>query len=296
VLDPSQIANLSPAYKANRLRAASLVGSEFQLVRTTDNGGKPLGGAYVTRTERARQYFADFIWDGDGAGNIPVVLSGSTLKTITQQMHRINDYKSGDPGVVHDYHKMSRRPKALEYSERVIKRYPELGIAALPDGRLRIKGIPDAAQPININRDPTDPTTTFDVETRKLLAANPRFAGAGGHIYPNDTAPYFARGAEILAQIKYGIVNGQSASSLHTLIGDYYHVMVNARPFANVNQTIFMNQVNYLLRLTGHDGLLQGHLDHLFMRLDSDQAQLVWKEVLKGSFPTAPDLGVDGLE
>ena len=75
-------------------------------------------------------------------------------------------------------------------------------------------------------------------------------------------------------------------------IGQYYHVMVNARPYDQVNNSVFFNQTNYLLKLTGHIGISTGDLDHVMMRMSSSQMQAFWPHVLAGEVPNAKALGI----
>jgi hypothetical protein len=113
------------------------------------------------------------------------------------------------------------------------------------------------------------------------------------HFYPpgKHLQVYFDQAADHLFQAKKMISEGKTLEAQKE-IGRYYHVMVNARPYDQINNSVFMNQTNYLLKLTGHPGISQGELDHLFMRLNSKQVDQIWPQVLEGKVPSASGYGL----
>jgi hypothetical protein len=159
----------------------------------------------------------------------------------------------------------SRRPNAAVYREKLDA---ELGIGKMPEGGLPIRGIKQADWPKN---------------------------GAGGtHRYPPGTSmqAYSDVAADHLYSIRKLIADGKMTEA-QTEIGQYYHVMVNARPYDQINNSLFANQTNYLLKLTGHPGVEQGHLDHVLMRMSSEQVDQFWPKVLKGEVKNANAYGID---
>lgn len=268
---PEGALSLTPGYAANRGTATTITNPD-ELTRRRGNDGVPIDPEYVTKSREGLRYFDDRFWQQKGA------FSYEQFVDLNIEMHKLSDYKSGSPGEIRwSTFATSTRPRALEYSEGVFRRYPDLGLGSVPDGPLRIDGVPPEDSPFNISKG----------------------EGRGRHVYPPGPGlkSYFRQGAKLLSEIKDGMDSGRDPAELRGLIGDYFHTMVNARPFEAVNYSMYSNQVNYLLKLTGHPGLgRQGDLDHLFMRVDSRQARLLWGEVLKGNFPDSRELDVNGLE
>jgi hypothetical protein len=125
-------------------------------------------------------------------------------------------------------------------------------------------------------------------------SAWPRNYRSGVHTYPHEAylKTYYELGADHLYEIRNLIQRGEMTEAREK-IGHYYHVMLNARPYDQINNSLFSNQANYLLRLTGHPGFSQGHLDHLFMRMSSDQIDRFWPKVLSGEVKNARHYGFD---
>jgi len=59
-------------------------------------------------------------------------------------------------------------------------------------------------------------------------------------------------------------------------LADYYHTILYARPMGNVNNSMFMNQVNYLLKQAGMQPVPHGHLDHIATRVSKEQFRVVF--------------------
>jgi hypothetical protein len=64
------------------------------------------------------------------------------------------------------------------------------------------------------------------------------------------------------------------------LIAEYYHTAVYARPMGNVNNSMFMNQVNYLLKLSGREGISHGQLDHIACRVSKEHFKILFAKYL----------------
>ncbi len=137
------------------------------------------------------------------------------------------------------------------------------------------------------------------IEGKLPIRGLPRWAWpknhkAGTHTYPHESylKAYFDLGADHLYEIRNLIQRGEMTEAREK-IGHYYHVMLNARPYDQINNSLFANQANYLLKLTGHPGFSQGHLDHLFMRMSSEQIDRLWPKVLSGEVKNAHHYGLD---
>ncbi len=183
---------------------------------------------------------------------------------------------SDNPGVV-DHRKgipVSTRPNAVAYYNQLASEYK---LGSMVEGKMPIRGL-------DIN---DWPTNNFNTGTERVM---------GAHIYPagNSMKAYFKLGADYLYDIRSLIQQGKNVEAQQK-IGHYYHVMLNARPYDQINNSIFANQANYLLKLTGHKGIQQGHLDHVMMRMSSDQIDKFWPHVLNGKVKNANHYGIDGL-
>lgn len=222
------------------------------------------------------KHFDQFVWDEKSMAMSKTEFRKAYSSALDEN-HVLANYESKPgqfhaeyPGVRRDDARFmefpsSRRPNAAVYREKLDA---ELGIGKMPEGGLPIRGIKQADWPKN---------------------------GAGGtHRYPPGTSmqAYSDVAADHLYSIRKLIADGKMTEA-QTEIGQYYHVMVNARPYDQINNSLFANQTNYLLKLTGHPGVEQGHLDHVLMRMSSEQVDQFWPKVLKGEVKNANAYGID---
>jgi len=164
------------------------------------------------------------------------------------------------------------RPNAARYVDEVIRDFPELAIRkniGESGTRLRIDGVPEAQQPINV---------------------------AGGiHGYPPPDAldTYFRRGAQLLGEIQAEPPGSPKALEK---IAEYYHLMINGQPFMQTNQSLLMTQVNYLLRAKGvHPGMSQAYLDFFAYELEFPEFLKVFKLHVEGRLPQPSRYGITNL-
>lgn len=68
--------------------------------------------------------------------------------------------------------------------------------------------------------------------------------------------------------------NARSIMDQLKLIAEFYQISANIRPFEQVNNSLFMNIVNLLLRNSGLNGIPHGILDHLAMRMQPENFHL----------------------
>jgi hypothetical protein len=196
------------------------------------------------------------------------------LENISKEMHKVAAYgKNGDriyngatgkkvkPGTFWEHDGLQNSRPSRKYAQEVSD-----GLKLrlnLQDGPVQIKGLPAKACPLNYR---------------------------GIHVYPSSQYfhLYFDRGSELLRSLS-GMRPG-SPAALRT-IAEYYHTMANARPFNTINNSLFFNQTNYLLRRFGFDVVPQGYLDHLAHALQPDDFARVFQEYVKGRVPP-PSAGI----
>jgi hypothetical protein len=257
-----------------RYEAANIDEDFFVLSRHASEGGKinPESDYYI-KSQQAVHYFDDWFWKN----------SGDSFTTATNHMHRLSVYKNsrftGVTKTPEQYAGIIRptgianstRPEAYRYAEEIAKRF---NLGKVKSGSLLIH----PSIPIEIS------------------PANNLLGSLGHHMYPdgNYLKKYYEVAGQELNSIRTQIKGKDyDIQAVRAQIGRYYQVMANTRPYENVNNAMFMNQVNYLLRLTGHPGIPHGSLDHLMVRLDHHQAEIVWDAALQGRLPTDRQLGIN---
>jgi len=164
------------------------------------------------------------------------------------------------------------RPNASRYVAEVIRDFPELAIRKnIGEGgtRLRIDGVPEAQQPINVA------------------------GGIHGYPPPDTLDTYFRRGAQLLGEIQAEPPGSPKALEK---IAEYYHLMINGQPFMQTNQSLLMTQVNYLLRAKGvHPGMSQAYLDFFAYELEFREFLKVFKLHAEGRLPQPSRYGITNL-
>jgi hypothetical protein len=254
----------------------TLLGNQRPLVRQTELSGA-VQPDYKRRAKEARVLFSNWlqrVMEGDERITVQM------FTEMNNKMHQISHYegKSGTPGRVRSgEHLHVNRSEARAYVQKVFEEHGQkLGLGEVPNGRIAITGIEENKQPISIHEE----------------WAN------GYHQYPrgDDLGVYFARGAEILQQIVLEMKGTGERAKIRDLIGQYYHVMVNARPYDSVNNSMYMNQVNFLLTLNKFAPLTHGDLDHLFHRVNSEQAAKLWRLAVDNQLPNSVKLGTGEIK
>jgi hypothetical protein len=185
---------------------------------------------------------------------------------IITESHKILDYRSESPGVFHNWPvTYNDRPEAVTYAQRVIT---DFNLGNFQEGSLKIEGIPKESWPSN---------TT-----------------GGRHEYPapQHRQAYLKKASEAFFDILNGLKEGTNQEKLLENIGRYYYLMLHLRPFPQVNNSLFMGHVNYFLNLSGHKGISHSDIDHLMMRLNSEQAAAIWPKILNGELKSARQYGI----
>ncbi len=72
-------------------------------------------------------------------------------------------------------------------------------------------------------------------------------------------------------------------------LSDYYHTMINARPYWQVNQSLFLNQVNILLWRIWHPPVKHGYIDHIAHRVNYLDFRKIFKKHINNNLPLPKD-------
>ena len=124
------------------------------------------------------------------------------------------------------------------------------------------------------------------VAIKRVKQNLPENTEQGEHRYPSghkDLIPYF-RSAVISLN---AFMNTSNRDRKLRRLSDFYHTMINARPYTQVNQSLFMNQVNVLLQSIALPPVHHGHLDHLAHRFDYREFRQIFRLHHKGQLGMA---------
>ena len=183
--------------------------------------------------------------------------------------HKKASYKDstlGGKGMLRTTHLSALRPNAIAYAQHIARYF---NLSQPMPGKVIINGVAEEDWPLNLR--------------------------TGEHYYahPRALKKYFESAGRTLLEYLHHMEEGNKISQARKLIGEYYHTLINARPFGHVNNSLIMGQVNYLLLNTNHQGMLHGDLDHLFTRFDYSDAMEIWIKALDGKLPIASEYGLD---
>lgn len=115
-----------------------------------------------------------------------------------------------------------------------------------------------------------------DLAIKRVKENLPHNPSEGGHQYPigHQGLVSYYRSATVSLNAYQGATRVEKKLKC---VADLYHTMINARPFTQVNQSLFMNQVNVLLDLAGFNCVHHGHLDHLAHRFHYREFRKLFK-------------------
>lgn len=230
--------------------------NENEFVRVAGNNGKPINENYVKASKDLRRYYNEAIESGKYTGSYQ-----EYVETI-QNAHKIayagNDgtslwYNQGagqgnleiNPGQVRGKGILrSNRTEEGMMIESVAIKY---GDAYRTDGssKVRLEGIADEALPSN------------------LLTQ---------HYYPDGQYmdQYFRQMHRTSEEALNLIQKGASETEILAKLAEHYQYAANARPFGQINNSLFMNELNTMLQKAGMKTMPHGMLDHAAQRLQPD--------------------------
>lgn len=235
---------------------------ENELVRTKGNGGKEVNPNYVKTSVEAREYLQDAIASGRYTDSYE-----SYVQTMNN-MHKIsysgrsgkNEWYSQtgsghheiNPGQIRGKGAMAnnRVNTAIE-AEEIAKKYGDNYRVGATSSQVNLKGIPDKYKPTDYN---------FGKHTHKYPD------GEGLNYYYKEM---HRTSKEALDLIK----NGASEQQILKKIAEHYQYAANARPYGQINNSLFMNETNTLLQMAGLKTIPHGNLDQISMHLQPETFQ-----------------------
>lgn len=228
-----------------------------ELCRVSGNNGKPVPSKYIRTSREARAFMNDAIESGSYTKDLE-----SYIKTMNR-MHEISAHgKSGNyywygeaghgsntinPGQIRSEGRMqNRRLDSAKQIEEVAKQYGDPYRVDITS-TVKLKGIPKDYLPCDYE--------------------------GGYHIYPDGkslTKYYYKEMHRTSKEVIKLINNGASERKILKKLAEHYQYAANARPYGQINNPLFMNEVNTLLSKAGMKGMPQGILDIAAMHLQPD--------------------------
>jgi hypothetical protein len=134
---------------------------------------------------------------------------------------------------------------------------------------------PEAAQDVEAvakqYRDPfrLNQTEPHAVQLAGIEMSNLPTNTGSNHAYPLDTVPYFEQMQRTLTALQHLPATASYADRIEK-IGQYFQYAANGRFYAQINNSLYMNQVNALLKENGLQGIPHLNLDFLAHRLQPE--------------------------
>ena len=242
--------NIDPEYRSN--------GNEInrdEFVRNAGNGGNPYPEKYIQASIDLRKYYEAAIEKG--------IYSGSYQEYIDYlcDAHKVayagadgknswySEFGNGgldvNPGEIRGQGSLSsNRIEAGDFVEGVAKKYGDK-YSTNTASRVELDGIPAAAQPNNIGYK---------------------------HVYPDGKyLSYYFEQMQRTAQEALDLINkGAPQDRILAKLAEHYQYAANARPFGQINNSLFMNEINTFLSKAGMKTMPHGMLDHAAQRLQPE--------------------------
>jgi hypothetical protein len=227
------------------------------LVRRPGDAGNRLDDAYRAAHEGARVDFYEYFTSGEAItperlaselqrlhGNVAADYRGEGgLPVNPGRFHTETGLASGSP--------LRRADVAGELHRAGFSADEIANLTA--EGPVRVRGIADGQLPQNAH---------------------------GRHFYPGaaDHGAYLEAAARRLETLRTMPLN---KTAFANELADYYHTLVNGRFFGQVNNSLWLDQVNSLLRSVGHPGIAHGQLDFVALTVDYESFRRVFHEALR---------------
>ena len=233
-----------------------------ELVRVKGNNGKEINANYVKTSVEAREYLQDAIASGQYTDSFE-----SYVQTMNN-MHRVsatgrngkNEWysqagsggNSVNPGEIRGsgYMVNHRTNTAIE-AEEIAKQYGDSYRVRTTKSQVNLKGIPDKYKPTDYN------------------------FGEHAHQYPDgDGMGYYYKEMHRTSKETLDLINkGASEQEILAKVAEHYQYAANARPYGQINNSLFMNEINTLLQKAGMKTMPHGNLDQISMHLQPETFQ-----------------------
>ena len=252
----SKATNPAKAYE-NAYHGGAVELNENELVRVVGNGGKSVNSAYIQTSKDARKYMIDAVESGQYTAS-----TDSYIETMNK-MHKVSaNGKSGNlewykdagqgrmavnPGEVRTGGRpRNSRVEQAKQVEEIAKKYGD-SFRVKGNSSVDLPGIPSENLPMNIYSE-----------------------GKFYHYYPKGgdaLRPYYQQ-MHRTAEEAVALINQQAPErEILEKLAEHYQYAANARPYGQINNSLFMNEINTLLQKAGLRPMPHGELDIAAMHL-----------------------------
>lgn len=231
--------------------------NENELVRFKGNGGRAVNQDYVQASKDARRYMIDAVESGEYTAS-----TNSYMETMNE-MHRVS--AKGESGNL-DWYKEAGHGSM------------EVNPGQIRTGRRPYNNRYEQAQQVEqiakLYGDPFRVTKTSTVNLAGIppdnLPINQYLEGTFYHWYPKGgeaLRPYYTQ-MQRTAKEAVELINQEAIpQEIIEKIAEHYQYAANARPYGQINNSLFMNEVNTLLQKAGLRPIPHGELDIAAMHL-----------------------------
>ncbi len=252
-----------------------------ELVRNAGNGGKPINENYVKASKDLREHYNRAIANGTYADSfenyVQTIIQGHKVayggfdgkhtwyNTVGQGSIDVNPGKIRGDGTLY-----SNRTREGQIVEGIARKYGDK-YSTRGVSQVKLDGIPDAACPVNKGTE---------------------------HIYPDGRYmhKYFEQMQRTAKEAIELIEKGAAQDKILAKLAEHYQYAANARPFGQINNSLFMNEINTLLQKAGMKPMPHGILDHVAQRMQPEAFKKYFIDEYKKTALDAPSQAKTGSE
>ena len=252
-----------------------------ELVRNAGNGGKPINENYVKASKDLREHYNRAIANGTYADSfenyVQTIIQGHKVayggfdgkhtwyNTVGQGSIDVNPGKIRGDGTLY-----SNRTREGQIVEGIARKYGDK-YSTRGVSQVKLDGIPDAACPVNKGTE---------------------------HIYPDGRYmhKYFEQMQRTAKEAIELIEKGAAQDKILAKLAEHYQYAANARPFGQINNSLFMNEINTLLQKAGMKPMPHGILDHVAQRMQPEAFKKYFIDEYKKTALDAPTQAKTGSE
>ena len=283
------------------LKPARNIENPSELVRKPARIGEKLPKAYVENSQDVRMHFNKAIDDGTYLDSyesyVETMNKAHKLAYSGKNGKNLYYIKNGKPYIMEagtwrtTGFEHRRDPSCYYFEndsvENIAKKYndPLYNLINIKDSaktsRVKLKGIPEKHQP-------ADKWELVDFDGLK-------YSEYAGHSYPAPEAlelyhrEMYRTAKEAIRRIK----NGESEDRILEVLAEHFQYAANARPYSQINNSLYMNEINTLLQRAGMKVMPHSNLDVVAQRL---QPETFKKYFIDTYHQTAlSDLNIDKL-
>ena len=234
--------------------------NENELVRYTGNNGKSINADYIRTSREARQYLLDAIESGKYTESLESYIETMNKMHIVSAKGKngTSDWYSQvgegsinvNPGVIRgEGTPLNSRTTEAGWIESIAKKYGD-PYRADQSSKVKLEGIPDDYLPQDV-----------------------AYGVIYQHIYPNGKSlkNYYYKEMHRTSKEALDLIkNGASKNEILAKLAEHYQYAANARPYGQINNSLFMNEINTMLTKAGMKTIPHGILDHAAQRLQPD--------------------------